>query len=286
MDNPQYPTNKQPVIVGVIYVITNTVNGKRYVGQTTKSIEKRWRGHIDSARCGYQYPICNAIRKYGRENFTIAEVVQAETREQLDALERWFILAYNTIKPHGYNLDPGGRTPGELHPETRAKMSKAKKGKPAWNLGKPHSDETKAKISAANRGKLASDSTKAKMRAAQLGNKNALGSHGRLGHKNSEEHNAKVSAARRGKLGTPHTDEFKARMSERFRGNQYGKAQKGRPGRDVSDDERKRISQKLKGRTFSDEHKAKISAALKRYHGRKAKAEQDDETGQHNNPIA
>jgi len=37
---------------GVVYLITNTVNGKVYVGQTTVGVSKRWKGHKDEARKG------------------------------------------------------------------------------------------------------------------------------------------------------------------------------------------------------------------------------------------
>ena len=76
---------------------------------------------------------------------------------------------------------------GKSHSEeTKAKMSAAKKGKPSPTKGKSHSEETKAKMSAANKGKSPSDETKAKISAAKKGKP----SH-KKGKPQSEEHKAK-----------------------------------------------------------------------------------------------
>jgi hypothetical protein len=58
--------------VAKIYMITNIVNNKKYIGQTISSIEHRWDQHTSNARrytnkCRY---LENAIRKYGEHNFT------------------------------------------------------------------------------------------------------------------------------------------------------------------------------------------------------------------------
>jgi group I intron endonuclease len=51
----------------IIYKITNKVNGKIYVGQTTRSLEERWYGHCSTAN---QHGILGkALIKYGKENF-------------------------------------------------------------------------------------------------------------------------------------------------------------------------------------------------------------------------
>lgn len=56
-----------------IYLITNKVNGKRYVGQTSKTVEERFRDHIeDCYTTKYNNrPLYKAIKKYGVNNFTI-----------------------------------------------------------------------------------------------------------------------------------------------------------------------------------------------------------------------
>ena len=51
---------------GVVYLITNTVNGKVYVGQTINGLSKRWKGHKNDVRKGSQNPLHRAIRCTGR----------------------------------------------------------------------------------------------------------------------------------------------------------------------------------------------------------------------------
>lgn len=50
---------------GRIYIIRNTINSKVYVGQTKVSIKLRFQNHLSAARCGKDYVIGKAIRKYG-----------------------------------------------------------------------------------------------------------------------------------------------------------------------------------------------------------------------------
>lgn len=62
--------------MGYIYLITNKINNKKYVGKTTKSIKERWEEHLKDSKkekCEIR-PLYRAIRKYGIENFTIEEI--------------------------------------------------------------------------------------------------------------------------------------------------------------------------------------------------------------------
>ena len=94
-----------PIIDGsFIYKITNLINGKPYVGQTTRSIEVRFREH---ANCKTSF-IGKAIRKYGYENFKIEILEECDTLEQLNEREKFFIAAFNSMSPNGYNLTGGG----------------------------------------------------------------------------------------------------------------------------------------------------------------------------------
>lgn len=103
-----------------IYCITNSANGKRYVGQTIQSIETRWRQHCSlQGKCR---AIESAIRKYGAGAFSIEEIASAESQSELDALEQEWIARLDTVSPNGYNLSGGGEGAGAMHDETKAIM--------------------------------------------------------------------------------------------------------------------------------------------------------------------
>ena len=99
---------------GHIYIITNNVNGKQYVGQTTQTIAQRFRSHKNRSKNPQQY-IHNAMHSYGFENFSIKELekVSKDTKEELskilDELEIYYIKLYNTLSPNGYNNTIGGK---------------------------------------------------------------------------------------------------------------------------------------------------------------------------------
>ena len=95
-------------VVLLVYIVVNQINGKFYVGQTSKTLDKRWAYHLKSARLGSSAPIHSAIRKYGEQNFSVYRISDAVSPEQLDALEKYFIEKYQSLVPHGYNRSLGG----------------------------------------------------------------------------------------------------------------------------------------------------------------------------------
>lgn len=91
---------------GIIYLITNKVNGKIYVGQTTKSSSERWKQHCVSSNCKKLH---SAIKKYGVDSFTISEIYTSFSKEDLDNQEIYWISHLNAMdKNFGYNLKSGG----------------------------------------------------------------------------------------------------------------------------------------------------------------------------------
>ena len=96
---------------GTIYLIQNLVNGKRYIGKTVMTVEKRWWKHCSQANKN-QCPtmaLHSAIRKYGRENFSIVSICSAK-EQFLCELEKEFIQRYGTKiqSGFGYNMTDGG----------------------------------------------------------------------------------------------------------------------------------------------------------------------------------
>lgn len=88
---------------GIIYKITNKVNGKSYIGQTRYTLEFRWRQHLHKRDNTYFH---NAIKKYGPDNFQL-EILEECPFSSLNEREMFYIAKYNTFKD-GYNLTIGG----------------------------------------------------------------------------------------------------------------------------------------------------------------------------------
>lgn len=95
---------------GIIYKATNKINGKIYIGQTIKTLEERIYMHYYRADNSLEIThthFINAIRKYGKNNFSWEIIDTAETQEELDKKEIKWIQKYNSIK-NGYNIQKGG----------------------------------------------------------------------------------------------------------------------------------------------------------------------------------
>jgi len=123
---------------GVIYCLTNKINGKRYVGQTVQALNERLNSHCHSSYCVLLY---RAIKKYGRKAFIDKVLQECDDKNSLDLAEIEWITKLNTISPNGYNLQSGGPN-GRIHPDTCHKLSKS-------GRGRQHTYETRKKISEA-----------------------------------------------------------------------------------------------------------------------------------------
>lgn len=146
-----------------IYKVTNLIDGKIYIGQTTKPPKDRWRAHCyKNSTCRY---LKHAIQYYGKNNFEFEVIACTTNIEDLNYLEKYFIELYQCLAPHGYNLLTGGKN-YRASEVTKRKMSRTRKGKPLhkrrgippWNLGKKLGPQTpehvKARIDAATEAKL------------------------------------------------------------------------------------------------------------------------------------
>lgn len=95
---------------GLIYIITNSINNKVYIGQTIQSLKSRWYEHCRKA-CSENEAnmhIKRAILKYGKENFIIRELEKCNI-EELDEREIYYISLYNSYI-EGYNTTKGGKS--------------------------------------------------------------------------------------------------------------------------------------------------------------------------------
>lgn len=90
-----------------VYVITNKINNKKYVGQTIRSLDDRLKRHFNDAKNGDDLYFHRAILKYGNENFFIEELDTADTQKELNKKEIYWIGKLDTYN-NGYNSTLGG----------------------------------------------------------------------------------------------------------------------------------------------------------------------------------
>ena len=144
----------------IIYLVTNTINGKQYIGQTLCTPAKRWQEHVYNASgnpARSAYPLYHAIRKYGSAAFFVSTLETAVSQKDLNQKEIDFIYAYQTMqKTLGYNRHEGGNRPPQHTAESRAKAA-------ASNRGQKRTDGFRQFISAALTGIKRSEETKRKI---------------------------------------------------------------------------------------------------------------------------
>jgi group I intron endonuclease len=133
--------------MGYIYCLTFP-NGKRYIGQTKRTVEKRVSEHF---KCIKNSLLTSALLKYNILNVHIETLLEIND-VKLDHYEKMCIDMFNTIEPNGYNLQIGGVGGSNCSYISRKRMSDAKLGDKNHNFGKSRSDICKERISHAKSG--------------------------------------------------------------------------------------------------------------------------------------
>ena len=190
-----------------IYKITNTANGKVYIGQSTQ-LSKRLNDHRNALKNNYHsnQHLQNSYNKYG-DVFEIEIIMYCDNEEGLDFLERYYISYYDSMNSQkGYNKEDGGSLNKHLSEETKKKMSENHRDVSGANnpmYGKTHSAETRKKLSDNNarywQRKKRSEETRKKI------------SESCKGKKRSEETRKKISESCKGKK---RSEETRKKMSE------------------------------------------------------------------------
>lgn len=115
-----------------VYLITNRVNGKRYVGITCRGYLERFKEHVHESMNGSKSILHNAIRKYGPDNFDVILLEGGISDKDSCSREMYYISLYNTMYTSGigYNMTQGGGgVVGYRHTEdTRRKISNSLSG--------------------------------------------------------------------------------------------------------------------------------------------------------------
>jgi group I intron endonuclease len=212
---------------GIIYKATFS-NGKCYIGQTVASLNTRVQSHIKAIKSGRENQVFHrAIIKYGEDDITWEIIDYADSIEELNEKEIYWIKFYNSYvhfeNSNGYNMTLGGNStigwiPSE---ETKKKISEANKGKLAGDKNpqygktgkdsqwwqRKHTEEEKIKISIANKGRVFTEKHRRNISNSNKGK--------RKGIPNTEEHNRKISES---KKGHEVTEKTKKKLSEANRG--------------------------------------------------------------------
>lgn len=150
----------------IVYVIKNKLNGKKYVGQTTRTLKERMDEHFRHSST----PIDKEIKKLGKDNFDYYVIDEAKSIEELYKLEQFYIKELDTME-NGYNCCYGGKTTkGYKHLESSKKAMSDKKKE--INLsgvnnpfyGKKHSKETREKMKEAWKNREMSEEWKQKLK--------------------------------------------------------------------------------------------------------------------------
>lgn len=187
-----------------VYMHTNKINNKVYIGQTCQNPTERWDNGNGYKTCTYFH---HAINKYGWDNFEHIIFAENLTKDEANRMEKILIILYNTKNPqYGYNLTDGGEGVSGY------KMTEEQKEKIRCALrGRTPSEETKRKIGEAHKGMTHSEETKQILR---------------MKHKKenlSEETINKMSQTAKERFENPennpfygkrHSDDAKAKMSE------------------------------------------------------------------------
>lgn len=231
------------------YQITNLETGARYIGITSRPLERRWKDHCASN----DTVIGRAIRKYGRGSFSMEAIACASSYDDLKELEKLLIRQEGTRTTRGgYNVTEGGDgTLGWIpSDETREKIRASNIAFMADPARRQHlselatkqwsTPEARAIISQANKGRVHTEETRRKVSEA-----------GKRRPPRSQETKEKLAAALRGKVRPP---EVRAKIAASRIAKGYG----------WSAEQRAAMSKARKG-----VKNPKVADAMRKYHAKR-----------------
>lgn len=212
-----------------IYCIENKINGKKYIGMTKGSIQRRFKSHKEIAKYKEKKQhLHKAMLKYGIENFVIVELDQADSKEELIEKEKYWIKKLNT-KNNGYNETDGGEgTWGwKPTPEKQKILNEKQKQRYIDNPELRLKESIKAKERWNNLSEEEKQKRLNKFNESKIGNKNALNKKWKLSEKTKkkmseskkgwimpEETRKKISEIKKNHTGWKHSPETIEKMRQ------------------------------------------------------------------------
>lgn len=180
-----------------VYAITNSVNGKRYVGSSS-NMRKRQHEHLHNLRNGTHHSaaLLGAWKKHGEDAFSFVELeIVADASRLIESEQKWIDLM-GAVSPGGYNIrcKAESNLGAKMSAEFRERMR-------IVATGRKHSEDTRRKMSASRMGAVFTEERRAKISAALAGKKRAP---------LSEETRDALSATL---TGRPKSNEYRIRFS-------------------------------------------------------------------------
>jgi len=219
----------------------------------------RWNSHIQASRhlrrCSF---VDRAIAKYGSSAFTVQEISEHFTQEDLNNAERVAIIVFSSLDHKlGFNLRTGG-SQGKHSKESCIKIGNAHRGKIV-------SSESRAKTAASSRGRKMPPRTeqhRTNLSFALMGNQNCKGNN------HSDETKAKISAIHK---GIPKSAQHRKRLSEVRTGThpsnetraKLSAMRRGKPTKPPSLETRDKMRMAKLGNKLPQSQKDKMSASQK-----------------------
>lgn len=227
-----------PIVYGLVHTLEQ--EEIRYVGMSGfDDVHRRFSSHISRMRNGHDLPVYDWMRKYPNDVIPIVLDTNVSLEYALEK-EKELIHLYKEQGMRLLNCTSGGNYPADLSEESRMKLVRS-------STGRKHTEETKAKMSAAKKGRP-----------------------GKKGIIRSEEWKRRISESHKGKALT---EEHKRKISESSGGWHHTEETKRLIGavhknKIVSEETRKKLSEAHKGKTPSNkgvpmalEQRAKLSKA-------------------------
>lgn len=215
-----------------VYMHTNKINNKSYIGITSQSVEKRW------GKNGYHYKMnkhfWSAIQKYGWDNFYHDILFTNLSRKRACEIEERLISVFMTQDPEmGYNITSGGEGNGGFHlsDETKKKLSKSHQGifdgtnNPMYGISPKErmDEETYNNWKKSIQNRMSSEETREKFRQINTGRKYSDETNAKKGRRGEANHN----------YGKTMPDETKEKLRKANSGRKYSdeiNKKKGRSG--------------------------------------------------------